>query len=81
MARYCRKPDIMADAAYAILCRRNCAGNFYIDEHVVREEGVADLDRYAAVAGTRSDEMVDLVTLGAGWENIARAFQRQVAGK
>jgi len=81
VAKYCRKPDIMADAAYAILCRENCAGNFFIDEHVVVEEGVEDLGRYAAVAGTRSEEMVDLVTLGASWENIARAFQRNVAGK
>ena len=81
MAKYCRKPDIMADAAYAILCRENCAGNFFIDEHVVVEEGVEDLGRYAAVAGTRSEEMVDLVTLGVSWENIARAFQRNVAGK
>lgn len=45
----CRKPEIMADAAHAILTRssRECSGNFYIDEDVLREEGVVDFDSYA----------------------------------
>ncbi|HEX3726149.1 MAG TPA: NAD(P)-dependent oxidoreductase, partial [Pirellulales bacterium] len=32
--RHCRTPEIMADAAHAILTRasRNCTGNFFIDE-------------------------------------------------
>lgn len=44
-----RKPSIVADAAYAILCRdsRQHSGNFYIDEDVLREEGVDDFDDYA----------------------------------
>ena len=49
-----RKPAIMADAAYAILNRdsRKATGNFYIDETVLREEGVTDFDQYAVSPGT-----------------------------
>lgn len=45
----CRKPAIVADAAHAILCRdsRSCTGNFFIDERVLREEGVTDFEPYA----------------------------------
>ena len=45
----CRTPEILADAAHAILCRdsRKASGNFYIDEEVLREEGIHDLTRYA----------------------------------
>ena len=44
----CRTPEIVADAAHAILCRdsRACTGNFFIDDEVLAEEGVRDLDRY-----------------------------------
>ena len=44
-----RKPEIMADAAHAILVRESRAntGNFYIDDEVLREEGITDLDGYA----------------------------------
>lgn len=48
-----RKPAIMADAAYVILNRdsRSATGNFYIDETVLREEGVTDFDHYAVTPG------------------------------
>ena len=44
----CRTPDIVADAAHAILCRdsRACTGNFFLDDEVLAEAGVHDLDRY-----------------------------------
>ncbi|MEO8803726.1 MAG: NAD(P)-dependent oxidoreductase [Rudaea sp.] len=44
-----RKPEIMADAAHAILVReaRGFAGNFLIDDEVLREAGVTDLSGYA----------------------------------
>jgi citronellol/citronellal dehydrogenase len=50
-----RKPAIMADAAYAILNRdsRAATGNFYIDEAVLREDGVRDFDQYAVTPGQR----------------------------
>jgi citronellol/citronellal dehydrogenase len=49
MAKSSRKPEIMADAAVAILNRpsRECTGNFFIDEEVLRAEGVTDFAVYA----------------------------------
>jgi citronellol/citronellal dehydrogenase len=43
-----RRPEIVADAVHAILVRasREATGNFYIDDEVLREEGVEDLSRY-----------------------------------
>jgi citronellol/citronellal dehydrogenase len=48
-----RKPEIMADAAYAVLTRpsRECTGNFFIDEDVLRSEGVTDFEKYAVRPG------------------------------
>ncbi len=49
----CRNPEIMADAAYAILCRdsKTTSGNFFLDEDVLRVGGVKDFDHYAVKAG------------------------------
>jgi len=46
---HCRRPDIVADAAHAILTRpsRACTGRFFIDEEALAEEGVTDLSGYA----------------------------------
>ncbi len=48
-----RKPDILADAAYAIFNRpsRECTGNFFIDDEVLAAEGVTDLDQYSVTPG------------------------------
>ena len=50
--RKARTPDIMADAAHAILTRdsRTCTGNFYTDEDVLREEGITDFSGYRLAA-------------------------------
>jgi citronellol/citronellal dehydrogenase len=48
----CRTPEIMADAAHAILSGAGMAsGNFYIDDEVLAVHGVSDLDRYAVTPG------------------------------
>ncbi|HXH03395.1 MAG TPA: NAD(P)-dependent oxidoreductase [Candidatus Competibacteraceae bacterium] len=49
----CRKEDILADAAHAILTRdsRSCTGNFFIDEEVLAEAGITDLSGYAVQPG------------------------------
>jgi citronellol/citronellal dehydrogenase len=49
VASMSRSPDIMADAAHAILTRpsRETTGNFFIDELVLREAGVTDFSVYA----------------------------------
>ena len=49
----CRTPEIMADAAHAILCSDagNNSGNFYIDDEILARNGVTDFDQYAIQAG------------------------------
>jgi len=49
-----RKPEIVADAAHAILVRdaRSATGRFFIDEEVLREAGVTDFSGYAVKPGT-----------------------------
>ncbi|CAM4426240.1 MAG: putative NAD-dependent oxidoreductase [Legionellaceae bacterium] len=44
-----RKPSIVADAAYYILCQnsRSTTGNFFIDEEVLRAHGIEDFSIYA----------------------------------
>lgn len=52
-ARHGRTPAVVADAAHAILGRpaRSCTGNFFVDEEVLRGEGVTDFGRYAVEPG------------------------------
>ncbi|MEE6458941.1 hypothetical protein FKM82_000470 [Ascaphus truei] len=48
----CRTPDIVADAAYAILTKpKDFTGNFVIDEELLKQEGIRDLDVYAVSPG------------------------------
>jgi citronellol/citronellal dehydrogenase len=44
-----RTPEIVADAAFCILQRpsEDCTGNFFIDEEVLKSEGITDLEKYA----------------------------------
>ena len=57
--RRVRSPQIVADAAYAILNRasRGFSGHFCIDEQVLREEGVSDFSAYRDPA-VREDELL-----------------------
>jgi citronellol/citronellal dehydrogenase len=50
-----RTPEIMADAAYAVLTRdsRSLTGRFLLDEDVLREAGVTDFERYAVKRGEK----------------------------
>ena len=50
-----RTPEIMADAAYAILTRdsRSCTGNFFLDEDLLREAGETNFDKYLVKPGTQ----------------------------
>ena len=49
----CRKPEIMADAAHAILTKssRDFTGNFVIDDEILAAEGGTDLGSYAMTPG------------------------------
>lgn len=53
--QHCRKPEIMADAAYAILTRSSheCTGNFFIDDTLLAEAGVSDFAPYRVRQGTQ----------------------------
>ncbi|MEA2785306.1 MAG: citronellol/citronellal dehydrogenase [Candidatus Eremiobacteraeota bacterium] len=60
--RASRKPEIVAEAAYAILDSdaRTNTGNTYIDEDVLRAHGVSDFEGYAMVPGTPLGEDIFL---------------------
>jgi citronellol/citronellal dehydrogenase len=49
-----RTPEIMADAAYAILTKpsREFTGNFCVDEEILKKEGVTDFSKYQAAPGS-----------------------------
>jgi citronellol/citronellal dehydrogenase len=59
LVRRSRTPEIMADAAHAILTRpsREFSGNFCIDDAVLWDAGVRDFSKYAAVPGTRERDL------------------------
>jgi citronellol/citronellal dehydrogenase len=49
----CRKPDIVAEAAHAILTRpaRDCTGRHFIDDEALADAGITNLDDYAVRPG------------------------------
>ncbi len=50
----CRKPEILADAAYLVLTSDSGnTGNFYIDDELLAAHGITDLDTYAVTPGTQ----------------------------
>ena len=51
----CRKPQILADAAYLILTSdaRQVSGNFFIDDALLAEHGVTDFEPYSVTPGTK----------------------------
>lgn len=53
LANRSRTPEIMADAAYVIFNKpsRECTGNFFVDEVLLREQGVTDFDKYLVTPG------------------------------
>lgn len=55
MAAVSRTPEVLADAAYAIVTKpsRECTGNFFIDEQVLRDEGVTDFSVYGPAGGAK----------------------------
>lgn len=53
LAKMSRTTDILADAAFYILQKKNLeyTGNTFIDEEVLAKEGITDLEKYAVVPG------------------------------
>jgi citronellol/citronellal dehydrogenase len=58
--RACRKPSVMADAAYVVFNRpaRDCTGNFFIDDNLLYEAGERDFDQYRV--DLQTDLLVDM---------------------
>jgi len=51
----CRKPEILADAAYLIFTGPSSnSGNFYIDDELLAAHGVKDLEKYSVKPGTKN---------------------------
>ena len=50
----CRKPEILADAAYLVLTSdaKATTGQFFIDDTLLAQHGVTDFDRYSVTPGT-----------------------------
>lgn len=53
LAAHARRPEIVADAAYAIFTSpsREHTGHFHLDEALLRERGVTDFDPYSVTPG------------------------------
>lgn len=64
LMRQSRWPAIVADAAYYILSRdpQEATGQFYLDEEVLRHNGITDFDQYAVdpMAGLAPDLYIEL---------------------
>ncbi len=51
----CRKPEILADAAWFILTSdaKATTGQFFIDDELLAQHGITDLERYSVKPGTK----------------------------
>ena len=60
VVRGSRKPDIVADAAHAILTQNSAelTGKFLVDEEVLRKAGVTDFSTYAVTRGMPDSELI-----------------------
>jgi citronellol/citronellal dehydrogenase len=61
MVRAARSPEIMADAAHALLTGRFSTGNFYTDEQVLAAAGVTDFRPYSL--GAAEEDLVQDIFL------------------
>ncbi|XP_063825126.1 hydroxysteroid dehydrogenase-like protein 2 isoform X2 [Ostrinia nubilalis] len=63
-----RKPEIVSDAAYFMLCKdpKTYTGVFAIDEDVVKEAGVKDMTPYACDPSNKDELLLDFFLDAAG---------------
>ncbi|KAL7290292.1 hypothetical protein TKK_0015992 [Trichogramma kaykai] len=89
-AKTSRKPDIVADAAYAIMIKdsKSISGNFFIDEDVLKKEGISDMKQYACDPANVDNLMldffvdfdnVDMRIVGGSIEEPKKTGQGQIA--
>lgn len=50
-----RKPEVMADAAWFVITEdsRKVTGNFFVDDEVLKKNGITDLEPYSVVKGAQ----------------------------
>jgi citronellol/citronellal dehydrogenase len=55
-----RHPEIMADCAHIIFSKdkKECSGNFFVDEELLKSEGINDLSKYAYISGTPDADLL-----------------------
>ncbi|OAD52970.1 Hydroxysteroid dehydrogenase-like protein 2 [Eufriesea mexicana] len=61
-SNYSRKPEIMADAVYALICKnsKSITGQFLIDEEILKNEGITDFTDYACNPKNKDKLIPDL---------------------
>ncbi|KAG8227332.1 hypothetical protein J437_LFUL006290, partial [Ladona fulva] len=81
-AKSSRKPEIMADAAYAVFQKdaSSCTGKFLIDEDVLQEAGVTDLDQYACDPSNKDNLMPDFFLDAPPAEQVMQSSSKKTAG-
>ena len=81
MAAVSRTPEVLADAAYAIVTKpsREVTGNFFIDEDVLRDEGVTDFSIYGPGSGQkpRMDFFIPDATVERYAGEVTNMFDQQ----
>lgn len=82
-SKYSRKPEIMSDAAYAILIQDpkspKATGNFYIDEDILKDNGISDMDQYCNDLAYKDQLLPDLYV--GGDPNVNTSISLQNFGK
>ncbi|XP_076231777.1 hydroxysteroid dehydrogenase like 2 [Calliopsis andreniformis] len=60
-SNYSRKPDIVGDAVYALICKdsKSITGQFLIDEDILQKEGITDFTDYACNPANKDNLMLD----------------------
>ncbi|XP_033339093.2 hydroxysteroid dehydrogenase like 2 [Megalopta genalis] len=58
---YSRKPEIMGDAVYALICKdsKSITGKYLIDEEILETEGITDFTNYACNPENKDNLMLD----------------------
>ncbi|KAK9299449.1 hypothetical protein QLX08_007480 [Tetragonisca angustula] len=87
-SHYSRKPEIMGDAVYALICKdsKSITGQFLIDEEILRNEGITDFTDYACNPENKDKLMLDFFVdenikiLGSQDYTLNKAAQKDLQG-
>ncbi|XP_043587494.1 hydroxysteroid dehydrogenase-like protein 2 [Bombus pyrosoma] len=85
-SNYSRKPDIMGDAVYALICKdsKSITGQFLIDEEILKNEGITDFTDYACNPENKDKLMLDffvdenLESLGSEVHSLYKLTQKDI---